>query len=114
MNILDKLNQKCCYWAAPVADGYGKFTYAAVVEIDCRWNNKAMRYINKEGEQKVTTAVVIVNQDLVLGGFLWLGAEADLPSPHTDPTTVSGAYAIGFFSKVVSLDGIDVVRKAYL
>ena len=114
MNILEKINQKCCYWAAPLPDGYGKHTFTPAVELSCRWNNKASRYLNDVGEVKVATATVMVNQDLSIGGYLWLGALADLPLVHDDIQTISGAYVIKFFEKVPIVDAQEFVRNAYL
>lgn len=114
MNYSVKLNQKCCYWATPVSDGRGKSTYTAETEISCRWNNRNVQYLTPDGETRVATATVFVNQDVTVGGYLWLGKQADLPSPHTDPEAVASAYPIKQFVKTFSIDGTECVRKAYI
>jgi len=116
MNIPAKLNQTCVYWAAPVADGYGKSTYADPVELACRWNQKNARYLDLTGEMKVAQATVVLLQDVDIGGYLWLGTLVTLPETYEngDPSSLDSARPIKNTVKTASLDASEFVRKAYL
>ncbi|MEE9356489.1 MAG: hypothetical protein V3U75_12940 [Methylococcaceae bacterium] len=109
------LNQTAVYWATPTPDGSGGHTWAAPVEIDCRWeaSTKLIRAAN--GEEIVCMAEVQVNQDLDQNGMLYLGDLDDLSvAQKADPMTVEGAYHIRRFDKVPAIKGAAFFRKAYL
>ena len=114
MNISEKLNQKAVYWGTPVPDGRGGWTFATEVEVSCRWEEKSVKFINPDGEEKVSKAVVMVDRTIVVGGYLYLGTQASLPVSHSDPTAVPGAWQIKQFSPVPTLDAREYVRNAYL
>ena len=114
MSILSgSLNQTAVYWGTPAASGFGHKTFAAAVEVDCRWEEKSDLYIDRKGKEFVSRSVVFVGQDLDIGGYLYLGELDDLDSDPA-PTDVSGAYEIRAFQKIPDLKGTDFVRKAIL
>ena len=107
------LNQTAVYWGNPVADGWGGRTFDDAVEIAVRWLNKAEAFIDSLGRQTVSRAVVHANQDLDIGGYLYLGELADLSS-DPDPKDTVTAYEIRQFSSIPDLSGTKFVRRAFL
>jgi len=110
------LNQTAVYWGSPTDDGYGGYTFADPVEIDCRWVSANELIIANNGEQIVTRAKVQVKQDLDIDGYLYLGELDDLSSSEEDdPTTVDGAYRIRKFDKTPTIGKpIRYFRRAWL
>jgi len=87
--LLKNLNQTATYWANPVKDGYGGNTFTAPTTIDCRWSDTQELFIDAQGEEKLSRALVHVGQDLVPGEFLYLGT-----STEANPKDVDGAWEI--------------------
>uniref|UniRef100_A0A6M3IQQ1 Uncharacterized protein n=1 Tax=viral metagenome TaxID=1070528 RepID=A0A6M3IQQ1_9ZZZZ len=110
------LSQTAVYWGAPQPDGGGGYTFADAVEISCRWEDTSeMTRRADTGEETVASAVVYVNQDLAIGGFLYLGTLDDLDSGETvDPLTVAGAQEIMKLDKVPGRRADTFVREAWL
>ena len=118
---IDQFIQRVCtqtavYWGNPVKDGYGKYTsFDAAKEIDCRWVEKSELYMDNQGVERVCYAVVLVQEDMVEEGYLFLGTLNDLDSDQVlDPTLKDKAFLIKKFHKVPDLKGQDYVRKVYL
>jgi len=106
--------QTAVYWGNPQDDGYGKYTFDAAVEIDCRWEGKVAVVLDRMGKEVMTDAQVMVTQDLDIGGFLYLGSLDDLSS-EPDPYEVEDAYEIMAFEKIPLFCSTDeFVRKAFL
>lgn len=84
-HIASKLNQTITYWANPVNDGYGSFSFDAAVELSARWEqvNEVVRA--NDGEEYVTIARVFLSQEVEEGEYIYLGQESDLDSNHGDP-----------------------------
>ena len=110
----DKCNQTGVYWAFSSAGGYGGHTYVAADEISLRWQDKQQLFIDQNGEQKLSSAIVWLNQDVTIGGYLYLGAESTLDSSHDNPEIISGAKRIEAFSKIPNVAGTEYTRKVWL
>lgn len=104
------------YWANPVADGRGGYIFTSGVEIKCRWSVKMERFMTANGEEKVSRAMVRVDQDVVVGGYLFLGGLDDLStsSAEDNPADEHSAYLIQAFSKIPNLKGDWYSRKTWL
>jgi hypothetical protein len=107
------LNQIAVYWGSPYDDGWGGKTFASAIEIMVRWEEKTMEIIDSMGRQTIARAIVFANQDLDIGGYLYLGELADLSS-DPDPKDTVTAYEIRQFQKVSDLSGSRFIRKAFL
>ena len=108
------LTQTAVYWGTPTSDGYGGFTFADPVEIDCRWYDSTRLFVDDKGKEAVSQARVQVKQDLDKDGMLYLGTLDDLDSTEeADPRTVDGAYPILRFDKSITIKG-KYFRIAYL
>lgn len=115
MNMREKCRQTAVYWAAPVSDGRGSWTFTAPAEITVRWDNTAVEYKDTQGEIKVSKAVVLLKSGtVVVGGYLYLGALASITGTNTDPTAVAGAYPIMSVPSVPVISNRQTIVKAIL
>ena len=109
-NFIKRLcQQSAVYWGAPVADGYGGWTYSAPVEILIRWEeeiategNVQMQDHNSAGG---VNAIVISPTALEKNSFVKLGTLADLVAPTTDPRAQGETYQIMGVRKCVDVKG---------
>ena len=108
--------QTAVYWGNPVEDGYGKLTFDGPVEIPVRWENTATLITASDGEQYVTQAEILVNQDVDVNGYLYLGTLDDFDSAEGEsPKEITGAHRIRRFDKVPMIKSTTIfVRKAYI
>ena len=120
MSIENFLTRTCVqtavYWGAPVEDGYGGKTFAAPVEIKCRWEERTQTLTDNMGTVIGSRANVYVLQDVDEEGYLFLGSLTDLTTPQkSDPASVDGAWYIKQFEKIPALGSNTVfLRQAYL
>lgn len=112
----DILIDTAVYWGNPTLQASGYFSYDSPVEISCRWVEKKEAFIDNEGKEAVSRAVVYVGQDLDDHGMLFHGTLDDLTAAEeSDPRKVSNAHEIKTFMKIPELDMTDkFVRKAML
>jgi hypothetical protein len=101
--------QTATYWGAPMPNGTGGYTYAAPITMQVRWEERQEQFSNEQGEILVSQAVVFVPQDVVVGGYLYLGT-----STAPDPTSVDGAYEIRRMIKIPDLRNAVAERRAFL
>lgn len=108
------LNQTALYWANPVNDGFGKYTFDDAEEIDVRWEDKQELFMALGGREEVSRAVVYVGIDIEPGEYLMLGTTDDLTSGAEEPYEHAAAFEVRAFSKVSDLGGTRFVRKVWL
>lgn len=108
----EKLNQEATYWGTPVMDGYGSRTFADPIPVKCRWEDRTGLTIQKNGEDINSRAVVYLDQNVELGGYLALGDYYTTPIP--DPQDIATAYMVQDFKAITSVDGKTLLRKAIL
>lgn len=109
------LKQIAVYWGSPVSDGQGGRTFDSPVELDVRWEERHDLFVDAQGQEKQSSAVVYIGQDVVIGGYLFLGDLDDLGSAEEDdPQNVAGVYEIRQFDKVPDAKGTDYLRRAWL
>ena len=125
--ITGNLLQTAVYWADPADDGYGGVSYADPIQISCRWEDKQQIIGTITGNQIVgfqnmSRAIVYVDRDLDVDGFLMLGTLDDLTESSGDssgefydPHQLAGAYIIKRFEKTPALHNTtEFIRVAYL
>jgi hypothetical protein len=114
MGIHEKLAaQTITYWApAGTRDAYGNQTFASPALIGGFWMDKQELFVDAEGREVRSTAVVFVDQDCELGGYL---AEGD-QTATANPVSVDGAREIRGWEKIPHLRQIEAktTRKALL
>jgi len=122
-NLVKKFTvQKCVYWGTPVSDGKGGFTFAAPVELDCRWEDKLELKEDYNGNKISSQASVLVNQDIDRRGFLMNITLADLNTLATatgksisNPREFADAFIVIQFEKIpMVFSDNDFVRSAFL
>ena len=120
MSIINMITRNCTqtavYWATPVKDGRGTFTYTDPVEIKCRWEARTHIVREDDGAQQIFGGEVFILQDVVNESLLYLGTLDDLDSDQEDdPTSISGICKIEKFEKIPILGSTtEFKRKAYL
>lgn len=107
--ITFQLNQKATYWPAPTTDGFGALSFAAPTTINVRWEDRIERVITAQGNEENSRAVVWVNQELELGGYLYLGETTE-----ADPVNLDGAYPILLTSVIPDLRNLQNERRVTL
>jgi len=124
MSILKFIKRVCVqtavYWAPGVPDGYGGLTFSDPVEIKCRWEDKQRLFRATNGNELETKSEVLVTQDVVLQGWLFLGT-LDEATVYADsdgtinPISVEGACEIVAFDKTPLFRSTDkFVRTVFL
>lgn len=107
--------QTVVYWANPVNDGEGGYTFDEAVEIMGRWEQTSEIVRGQNGKEEMTMARVFVTQDVDEDGYMYLGEIDDLDSNHDDPQEIDGALRIVSFSKVPVMGSTTLfLRKAHL
>jgi hypothetical protein len=115
MSLIDKyLNQKVIYWRYLGIDQYGKSTYAAPEELDCRWTDIQAKEIDMQGELFYATSTALLLQDVSLKDMLMLGSISDLTDIEQTPSKYENARTVRSFKKVANRQATWYLRKAYL
>ena len=113
--LTDKLRQTAVYWGNPQSDGTGGRTFDDPVELSVRWEQRQELFIDVGGQEVTSQAVVYVDQDVDIGGYLYLGDLDDLSSAEeASPLTVDGAYEIRGLKKLPDIKASRFMRKAWL
>ena len=111
------LKQDICWWSRTGNDGFGGNTYDEAVQIKGRWEDKHEKYIDTNGEERISKSVVTLNSDVKLGDFLFLGSISDLPSdtdnPH-DSEISKQTYEIMAIDKIPTLGAEENKIKVWL
>ncbi len=114
MSIITKvLKQKAVYWAFTGYDNHGQPTYAAAVQIACRWVDSHEEIINAKGEKQISNATVMVGVDTPPDGVLWLGAIGGL-TDAANPFNNPDAWPIIKFDKTPNFRATESLRIATL
>lgn len=108
------LNQTAVYWSAPTFDGLGGSTFTIGADIACRWEDKAELFLDLQGKEQRSSAVVFVSSDLAVGGYLYLGSVDDLTTPQKSDPMLIAAYEIRAIEKIPSIDAQRFTRKVWL
>ena len=104
-----RYTQLATYWGTPEADGLGGETFATPVHIYVRWEARTELTYDLKGEQFVSNARVYAQQNLDIGGYLYLGESA-----ASSPQGIKTAFKIRNFNVTRSLDGLRTERRAML
>jgi hypothetical protein len=112
MGIITKMRkQKAVYWPPSTYDAYGQPTMGTAVQIDCRWEDKSEQFLDANGQEQLSNAIVYVSQDVALGGMLWLGLLASAP---VNPKADDDAWEIRKFEKLPNLKASEFLRTVML
>jgi hypothetical protein len=109
MTLFDNRHQIATLWTVNGVNAAGDPSFASPSEITVRWDERSVVYTDRDGEEKRSSAVVDLGQDVKIGDWLFLGT-----SIASDPSTVVGAYPVQSFEKSPTVSGDAYVRTAYL
>ena len=113
--IASLCQQTVVYWANPVNDGFGHFTFDAPVERKCRWENKEQVVNDDKGKGLIYRSIIYLTEDVDTDGLLWLGELADLtPTQQANPHEIPDIMVIKRFEKTPSIYFDSNLRKAFL
>lgn len=110
------LRQKAIYWGPGELQFDGQMRDTPPTnpeEIKCRWEEKQVEFLDKEGNKVLSKAVVMVDRDLQMLGFLWLGKLTEFPD-LLDPTKNEGTFQIRGWEKIPNAKAKKFARIAYL
>jgi hypothetical protein len=121
MSIITKvLKGTCVYWPPGGSesggvdfDDYGQPSYGSPVELDCRWEDVSVEFLDSQGTLQTSHAVVMVGSDVAVGGVLFNGNLAGV-SDLTAPKNNDGAWEIKRFDKTPNFRYTEYLREAYL
>ena len=106
MTYTQNMNQDATYWPRTGSDMYGAPIFGPATAIKCRWEDKAIQFRDAAGVETVSDAVVYVDRQLAIGGFLVLGTVSGSPS--------AGAKEIRQAMRSPSLDAAYELHKVML
>lgn len=102
------------YWAAPISDGYGGFSWDDPVELEARWIQSYRIMKNHQGEEITAAVAVQVKIDVDQNGMMLLGLVDDLESDEYNDPVEAGALPIIRFDKIPNIKGDRYYRVAFL
>lgn len=115
-NVVKKFAvQTAVYWANPTRDGRGNTTFDSPVDILVRWDDKTQVITDAQGNEKVSRAEILSNQEMAELEFLFLGSLSDFASGAdlSNPKTIVGAYHIITKTKVPAPRKTDDFVRTY-
>jgi len=116
-SIIDRmLKQTAVFWALTGSDGRGGLTFAAPIEVKVRWELKNEFFVDNEGNEILSEAVVYVDRITREGGWLFEGELADIDSSvdETVPQKVSESKQIKKFHKLPNFEASKFLNTAIL
>jgi len=116
MSIITRvLRQDAVYWAPSTVRGYDGNTsgFSAPVAVRVRWSVQERFHVLETGVQVISQSSVMINQDVLKEGYLYLGELADVIAV-TDPTDHNEAWEIMKFDKIPNFRATEYLRTAYL
>lgn len=109
------LNQTLVYWANPVNDGEGGYTFDDPVEIRGRCEYRVEMVRTETGEEQVSRARIYLEEELDTGGYIYLGSLDDSGiDTDSHPNDVDGSMRIFSQDKVPRLRGNGFLYKAFV
>jgi hypothetical protein len=106
-----ELHQVAAYWAPTGNDDYGRPTWGTVVQINCRWEDKATLYVDAKGREFVSRAIVYVDTDVAPMGVLSLGPVSQLSDP-INPFANPNTWEVKKYERIPEIDNAQKFLKA--
>lgn len=111
--ITSSRKQKVVYWPPGKSDDFGRTQYGDPVEVNARWDDMSVHFLDAFGETVTSEAVVMVDRPMKIGGWLWLGRLQDVE--FSDPSKNEGAKKIRSFQANQKLKpSSEIFRQAFL
>lgn len=106
------MRQVLTYWAPPEdnsTDLYGKSTFTAPIQLECRWEDRTEELRSKKGEEFVSKSRVFVVEQLHIDGYVFLGV-----STQANPVDEPDAKEIQALARQPDLRNIRQLTVLYL
>jgi hypothetical protein len=87
--------------------------YAQAAEIDCRWDDITEEMVMADGTRDLSRAQIMVTEDVVVRGVLWLGELTDV-SDLLNPKNNAGAGEIRRVDRNPDVDANETLVTAFL
>src|ERR1044072_8783980 len=86
MSLLQRImKQDAVYWEpSGTKNQFAKPIFLEPVDIKCAWEDVKEEFLDEDGKEAVSDAVIFVDRDVALGGLLLQGKLEDLEGP--DPS----------------------------
>lgn len=107
INYARSMTQVATYWPPVAVDRHGKVITGAPVPVRCRWEDKGELFIDANGNQAMSSAVIYPAKPLSIQGYLLNGTSKDAVPGN-------GAREIKQTGSSPSLDGSQVLNKVWL
>lgn len=104
----EDMHHTCTYFAPDDADAYGNVTYAASVELACRWQDEQNTIVTPDGKEITTIAKVYIEDLVAVQGRLSRGTF------DTDEEALAASRIIKSVVVSDSLDATEQLVKALL
>jgi len=122
MSIIEDVRlDVCVYWALAANDSgglaydnFGQPLHTDPIELECRWEDVIEEFIDKQGTRQMSRAVAYLENAPDVGGMLYHGELADLPSGYLEPRDLDDAWEIRMVEDVPTLDYDEHLILAYL
>ena len=101
------------YWGVKGLDKFGDPTYEEPIEITLRWEDAEEEFINANGEKEMSRSMLIVDRDLEIKGYMFLGKIADLKDTDS-PRENRDAWEIRMVKNTPDFKGRKFLREAIL
>jgi hypothetical protein len=74
--------QEATYWGAPVHNNWGGTDYGQPRVIMVRWHEKTERFLNREGQDQLSNAIVFLPEEIDEFGYLAMGDVSNVAKPE--------------------------------
>lgn len=112
-----RMKQAAFYWSPAVNDGFGGRSFGSAQARNVRWEDRAELFRSAEGRELTSSAVVYVDQDVQVGGYIVRNPNNDPLPPGSgtlDLFSSLGAREIRQLGESPSLRQTDKLIKAWL
>ena len=108
------LREDVTHWPVTGSNGFGGFNFGAPVLLKGRWEEKAELFMDPNGEEVASTAIVYLSADTDVGDYICHGDY--VTTPVADPTslTTEVTHRIKQGHRTTDLRAVRAIRKVYL
>lgn len=113
MSLIRRMRkQAAVWWSQTSPDARGIFGYSDPVQILCRWEDRAERYLDSKRQERVSRSLVYVDRLMRVGDRLMLG-DLDSNTPE-NPRSSNVVFEIQSIAVVPNLRNTETLYQAYL
>ena len=115
MRLRSKLKDFAIHWPGSSNDGFGGYSYGDPAEYNVRWQDKQETFIDFDGEEQVSNAIVYLDVSIARkGSWMKQGQLTDLSSSDDDPKEIKDTFPVRGIQQSPTLRNKQVWYKVYL